>query len=208
MGMPLARVDLAIFAKAPQPGYAKTRLIPALGAVAAARLQRELSVRAVMTARTAALGEVTLWCAPDVQHRFFRALQRRFDLACRAQSEGNLGQRMAHAFATHGQPLLMIGTDCPALAVAHLQQAAQALQSGSDAVFIPAEDGGYALVGLRRPLPELFIGIDWGTAQVMPQTRKRLRTAGLNWQELGTLWDVDRPEDVARWRTLQRELVA
>ena len=86
------------------------------------------------------------------------------------------------------------------LALAHLHQAAQALQDGNDAVFIPAEDGGYALVGLRRALPEIFHDVDWGSERVMTQTRERMKCLGLHWSELETLWDVDRPEDVVRWR--------
>lgn len=67
-----------------------------------------------------------------------------------------------------------------------------------DAVFIPAEDGGYVLVGLRRPLPRLFEDIDWGSERVMTQTRARLHELGLSWRELPTLWDIDRPQDLDR----------
>ncbi len=72
-----------------------------------------------------------------------------------------------------------------------------------DAVFIPAEDGGYVLVGLRRPQPRLFEGIDWGSERVMAQTRERLSELGLRWVELPTLWDVDRPGDLLRLATLE-----
>ena len=73
-----------------------------------------------------------------------------------------------------------------------------ALQGGLDAVFLPAEDGGYALVGLQRPIASLFVGIEWGTERVMEETRARLRAAALKWSEPAILWDVDRPKDVAR----------
>jgi rSAM/selenodomain-associated transferase 1 len=192
-------------AKAPQPGYAKTRLIPALGAAAAARLQRQLTLRTLSTARAADIGPVTLWCAPDTHHRFFRSLQQRCRVDLRSQPELDLGQRMAHIFAEHGQqPLLLIGTDCPALSAGHLQQASLALRSGTDAVFITTEDGGYFLVGLKQPCPALFDGIEWSTARVMAQTRNRISELGLCWQEMAQLWDVDRAEDVSRWRTLQQ----
>ena len=94
----------------------------------------------------------------------------------------------------------MIGTDCPALTAGELRAAAKALQAGNDAVFVPAEDGGYVLIGLRHPIASLFYGIPWGTDQVMDHTRARLRSAGLRWQELAPLWDVDRPEDLDRLR--------
>ncbi|MDA1116706.1 MAG: DUF2064 domain-containing protein, partial [Proteobacteria bacterium] len=75
------------------------------------------------------------------------------------------------------------------------------LAGGADAVFAPAEDGGYALVALRRVSPRLFAGIEWGGPRVMAQTRERLLALGWRWRELRTVWDVDRPED---YRRLQR----
>ncbi|MBK7767544.1 MAG: TIGR04282 family arsenosugar biosynthesis glycosyltransferase [Sulfuritalea sp.] len=203
--VPPEPVEIAVMAKAPQPGYSKTRLIPALGARAAARLQRQLTLRTLATARAAAIGPVTLWCAPDTGHRFFRALQRRHGLDLRAQPDLDLGRRMGQVFAENvGAPLLLIGTDCPALSVEHLRQAALALRSPVDAVFITTEDGGYFLVGLNQPCPAIFEGIEWSTARVMAQTRSRMSALGLRWQEVARLWDVDRPEDVARWQALQR----
>lgn len=199
----LRQVQLAILAKAPIAGLAKTRLIPALGAAGAARLQRQFTCRAVQTARAAGLGAVTLWCAPDRHQRFFRALARRQPgLICLGQPEGDLGARMFSAFQWHcaNGPTLLIGTDCPALQPAHLRAAAQALLSGSDAVFHPAEDGGYALIGLRQPQPALFEQMRWSTAEVMQASRERAAAQGLSLVELETLWDVDLPEDLPRLR--------
>jgi hypothetical protein len=79
-----------------------------------------------------------------------------------------------------------------------LQACASALQRGDDAVFLPAEDGGYALVGLRQPQPDVFRDIDWGSGAVMAQTRDRLRECALRWAEPATVWDVDRPQDLDR----------
>jgi hypothetical protein len=200
-------LGIAIFARAPLAGTAKTRLIPALGAGAAARLQRRMTLHALAVAWRAAIGNVSLWGSPDDQQRFFRAVQRCAGVDLRSQSGPDLGQRMANAFAAQAGPLLLIGTDCPALQPEHLSDAASALlddrQGGNDAVFIPAEDGGYVLVGLRRPQPRLFEGIDWGTEQVMAQTRQRLSGLRLRWAELPPLWDLDRPSDLARLATLE-----
>ncbi|MCM2287960.1 MAG: TIGR04282 family arsenosugar biosynthesis glycosyltransferase [Sulfuritalea sp.] len=197
-------VEIAVMAKAPLAGYAKTRLIPALGTTGAARLHRQLTLRTLATARTAGLGPVTLWCAPDPQQRFFRALQRRCGIELRAQPEADLGQRMAHIFAeADGRPLLLIGSDCPVLEPEHLRQAALTLQS-ADAAFITTEDGGYYLVGLRHVAPELFTGIAWSTPQVMAQTRDRLTALGLRWHEVTQLWDIDDPTDLARWQAPHR----
>ena len=129
----MAPTDIAIFAKAPIPGFAKTRLIPAIGAHAAAVLHERLTERAVATAREADLGPVTLWCAPDVTHRSFRDL----GVALTPQPAGDLGARMLAAF--EARPTLVIGTDCPALTAAHLNDAAAAL-TRQDVVLIPAEE--------------------------------------------------------------------
>jgi len=197
----LRGVQVAVLAKAPIPGLAKTRLIPALGAHGAARSHRALTRQTLRTAHDATLGTVTLWCAPDAGHRFFRALRRTTGLACRVQPDGDLGERMHSAFRHHCAqgPLLLIGTDCPVLQPAHLRQAALALLDGADAVFQPAEDGGYVLIGLRRPQPMLFHDMSWSTDQVMAHSRARACAAGLRVSELETLWDVDRPQDLARW---------
>ncbi len=199
-----APAALAILAKAPVPGLAKTRLIPALGAAGAARAQRGFALQTLATARAAATGSVALWCAPDARHRFFAALRARHGVACETQPGGDLGERMGmvmrrHFAAAPAMPLLIVGTDCPVLTPAHLQQAADLLQK-NDAVLIPAEDGGYVLIGLRRPLPSVFEGITWSTPQVLMQTRERLLAAGVSWQELPALWDVDEPLDWARWQ--------
>lgn len=199
-------VSVAVFARAPLAGAAKTRLIPALGAVGAARLQRRLTLHALAVAQSASIGCITLWAAPDGSHRFFRAVQHRCGVDLRGQLGNDLGARMAHAFSVQAGPLLLIGTDCPALQAAHLLAAAEVLlderQGGNDAVFIPADDGGYVLVGLRCPQQQLFEGIDWGSDRVMAQTRERLLLRGLRWVELPSLWDVDRPADLARLASL------
>ena len=96
--------------------------------------------------------------------------------------------------------VVLIGSDCPALRPADLRAAARALREGADAVFAPAEDGGYPLIGLSRVSRRLFDGIRWGGPRVMAQTRRRLEALRWRWQELRTLWDVDRPEDVLRLR--------
>jgi rSAM/selenodomain-associated transferase 2/rSAM/selenodomain-associated transferase 1 len=199
-----APAAVAILAKAAVPGLAKTRLIPALGAAGAARAQRGFALQTLATARAASTGPVALWCAPDVHHRFFAALRARHGVACIPQPGGDLGVRMRMAMNLHFAraprlPLLIVGTDCPALTPAHLQQAADALQH-NDAVLIPAEDGGYVLIGLRRPLPQVFADITWSTPQVLAQTRERLQAIGASWHELTTLWDVDEPADWNRWQ--------
>jgi rSAM/selenodomain-associated transferase 2/rSAM/selenodomain-associated transferase 1 len=202
--------DVAVLAKAPQPGFAKTRLMPQLGAAGAARAQRRFTLDTLQAACEASqtLGSsVQLWCAPDGAHRFFRAL----GLARQSQPEGDIGARMAGVFAAHfsrsTRGLLLVGTDCPLLAPGHLWQAAAALRA-HDVVLLPAQDGGYALLGLRAwreaREPLLFDGVRWSTASVMEDTRERAARAGLSWHELPALWDVDCPADWQRWQQWQR----
>ena len=200
----LPNVRICVMSRAPVAGAAKTRLAPALGAAGAARLQRRLLRRSVELAIEAGMGDVALWCAPDARHPAFRALACAYPVSLRVQQGADLGERMQHIFATDGamRPVLLIGTDCPALETRHLRDAAAALHAGNDAVLLPAEDGGYVLVGLRRPQPEVFRAIDWSTSRVMDQTRTRLRGAGLRWHEGPTLWDLDQPADLPRLATL------
>ncbi len=187
-----------VFAKAPLAGYAKTRLIPALGADGAARLAERLLRHAVEAAAAAGIGPVRLCCAPDIGHPAFAALARESALELVAQGDGDLGERMARAFAdtlaTHPRALL-IGTDACALDAAYLRDAAAALHA-HDAVFGPASDGGYTLVGLARPMPRLFEGMAWSSPRVMAETRRRLRELGVSHVELATLADVDEPADL------------
>ena len=200
----LRSVQIAIMAKAPIPGLAKTRLIPVLGASGAARLQRRLTRMTLACALDAQLGAVTIWCTPDSRHRFFRALRRTTGVDLLVQSAGDLGERMHAAFRLHCArgPVLVVGTDCPVLRPEHLREAAQALIAGDDAVFHPAEDGGYALVGLRVPQPALFANMAWSTSTVMLATRARARTQGLRIREFETLWDVDLPDQLDRLNAL------
>ena len=192
------RTHLIVMAKAPEPGQAKTRLIPALGAQGAARLAERLLERAVDTALDAAIGEVVLACAPDTAHAAFAA-QERHGVSLRAQGRGDLGLRMRRAFdeafAAGAVHALLIGTDVPALDAATLRRARAAL-AAADAVFVPAFDGGYALIGLRRVEPSLFEDLPWGSAAVMALTRERLAAAGLAHVELPPVHDIDEPTDL------------
>ncbi len=162
------------------PGHAKTRLIAALGAEGAAALAERLMRAAVAHALAAGVGPVELCVTPDRTHPAFAAAAEGGRVALTDQGDGDLGERMARALdrvlATHEHALL-IGTDAPLLDAAYLRAAAAALDE-ADAVFGPAADGGYTLVGLRHPAPGLFAGMRWSHDQVMAQTRDRLARLG------------------------------
>ena len=193
-----ARPRIAVFAKAPAAGTVKTRLIPLLGPEGAARLHASLVRHALAAAIEARPSELQLWCAPDAAHPFFAECAARFWCGLQAQAGGDLGARMANAFRA-GTPLILIGSDCPALDGAYVERAWAALRA-NDAVIGPAEDGGYVLVGLARPVAALFERMPWGDASLMSRTRERVAKLGLRCAELETLWDVDRPEDYHRMR--------
>lgn len=197
---PEARARVAVFAKAPVPGQVKTRLATLLGADGAAALHAGLVRRALSTAVESRLGPVELWCAPDATHSFFRRCAELFGATLHVQEGADLGARMVNAFAHGlgaGDRVVLIGSDCPVLAPADLRDAANAIAS-HDAAFAPAEDGGYVMVALSRPLPGLFDDVAWGTSAVMAQTRQRIAELGVKCKELATRWDVDRPADFAR----------
>ncbi len=191
-------VAIAILAKAPLPGLAKTRLAPVLGADGAANLQARFIEHTVTTAQSAAVGPVTLWVAPDRHHPAFQTIAARLGVAVAVQPEGDLGARMMAAVEAARGPAIVVGTDCPALTPEHLRAAARALVDGIDVVIIPVDDGGYGLIGMQRPQPALFEGMTWSTSSVMAETRRRLSRLGLSWREPARLWDVDRPADLDR----------
>jgi rSAM/selenodomain-associated transferase 1 len=195
-------VAIAVLAKAPVPGFAKTRLAPALGAEGAAKMQARLTARAIDTAKAAAIGPVTLWAAPDDGHPSFQLLATIVGTALARQPDGDLGDRMLAAMDAAEGPALVIGTDCPALTAHHLRIAADVLRGGVDVVVFPAEDGGYGLIGSRKPQPALFAGMVWSNSSVMAATRRRLKRLGLSWREPVKLWDVDVPADLERLREI------
>ena len=194
--------DIALMAKAPVAGAAKTRLAPALGAAGAAALAERMLDHAVAQAAAAVAvqgGHVTLWATPDAGHPAFVRAQRQHGVALAVQCGGDLGARMAQVFDAVTTPLLLMGTDAPALTTSVLLQAGAALHT-SDVVFVPALDGGYALVGLRRATPvllqTLFADLSWSHAQVMADTRARLAVAGVSHTELAAVADIDEPADL------------
>jgi len=196
-----ADTRVIVFARAPEPGAAKTRLIPLLGAERAAALQRILIDRAISTALAAGIGPVELWCAPSALHPLLTGFAKTHGIDAASQCDGDLGARMLHAAVTAlaATPrVIIIGADCPALTARKLQQAAAALANDYDAVLVPAEDGGYVLIGLKWCNAQLFTDIAWGTDQVMAATRERLAALDWHWHELPPAWDIDRPADFER----------
>ena len=194
-----------VFARAPIPGAAKTRLIPRLGAWRAARLQARLTAHAVQVARRASR-TVEVHVTPSARHPFFRRLQAAERIRLERQRGRDLGQRMRAAFERalrRHRFVVLIGTDCPALAPRDLRRALRLLRAGADAVLAPAEDGGYALIALRRLRGSIFEGIEWGGDAVLRETLAKMQAAGLAVRLLPYVWDIDRPGDLERLDALR-----
>lgn len=189
---------IIVFAKAPQPGFAKTRLIPALGAEAAAELALQMLSHTLREALAAQVGEVELCVTPAIDCPAWRGVRLPAGIAISDQGEGDLGTRLAvaaeRALSSAGQ-VLLIGTDCVEMSAGLLHEAAQALQA-YDAVIHGTADGGYALLGLRRFSPLLFSDVPWSTDAVASTTLARI--GQLDWQaHIGRmLHDVDEPRDL------------
>lgn len=186
----MAGPRVSIFARYPEPGTVKTRLIPALGAHGAARLYSELLEGTVREARASGLPFQLRMTGAAPAHP---PAPFDNDVAIVAQGEGDLGARMARVPA----PCIIIGSDCPDLDADILRQAAKALES-TPVVLGPARDGGYYLIALRQPLPFLFEDMAWSTPEVLAETLRRLRAHGSEPVLLPELSDVDEPADLER----------
>ncbi|UHD17317.1 TIGR04282 family arsenosugar biosynthesis glycosyltransferase [Thiocapsa bogorovii] len=205
MRYPNARI--LIFAKAPIPGQVKTRLIPALGPTGAAELACDLLERLVRRLSGAHLAPVELWCSPDSEHPLFRALAASAGVALRTQQGEDLGERLSTAAEDalgRADAVLLLGADIPSLDADYCASALATLGE-SDAALGPAEDGGYVLLGLKAPAPALFTDMPWGGEHVAAMTRGRIASLGWRCSELPVLWDLDRPEDLMRYRCLKAD---
>lgn len=190
---------IVIFAKAPIPGFCKTRLIGALGEEGAAALAAKMLCRTVEVAMQADLGPIELCVAPEPEHATLRALAVPPEVVWSRQAEGDLGARMADAVLrtlARDENVLCIGTDCLALEVKHLKEAAHALRQ-DPVVIAPAHDGGYVLLGLSQFDASIFQDMAWSTDQVFRETMHRIEYLGWHVIQLDTLRDIDEPEDLA-----------
>jgi rSAM/selenodomain-associated transferase 1 len=194
---------LIVFVKAPRIGTVKTRLAESIGAAAACAAYQQLV--AVLLQRLRSLPGVQLRFTPDDAADEIRSWLKR-DWTCQRQGPGVLGHRLHMAFAESfkrgAQTVVIIGSDCPSITPEDVHVAGTALLA-HDIVVGPARDGGYWLIGLRRPQPELFEGISWGTDRVFADTVDRARDAGLSVKVLHELEDVDTEEEWRRFLARQ-----
>lgn len=201
-----AREALGIMAKHPVPGLAKTRLIPALGADGAAEIHDSMvrhTLRQILAARRERGLQAHVWVSGAEPAHFKRHFG--VDLDASPQPAGDLGARMQQAFSSllrSASSAVLIGTDCPELSPGVLRLAFEQLRS-ADVVLGPAVDGGYYLIGMRRPTPALFADMPWSTSDVLRITIDRARALGLRTARLPTLSDVDEPSDLPLWERIR-----
>lgn len=202
--MPSPETRVLIFAKAPVPGQSKTRLEPVLGKEGAAQLSEQLlnrTIEMLIASQLVPMTHLELWCAPDIGHPVFQQAASQHGLALHQQLGEDLGERMSRAAdqaLQRAESVILLGTDCPVMTPAYINDAIEQLDAAVPVVLGPAEDGGYLLLGLRQSLPEIFQGVAWGSGKVLGQTRERLSQLGVRCTELKSLWDLDRPEDLER----------
>jgi rSAM/selenodomain-associated transferase 1 len=190
---------LIIFAKAPIPGQVKTRLCPPLTPDEAASLHGSIVLDMLERSRGAASMDRFVACTPSSDHVFFKILEERHGVRLIAQMGDDLGARMARAcadvFALGYRQVLVIGTDLPTLPGSVFGETVKLLAS-HDVVLGPALDGGYYLIGLRKPSPGLFAGIPWSTDQVLPLTQQKAAALGLRTTLLPVRRDIDIVDDL------------
>jgi len=189
---------VGIFAKPPQPGLVKTRLIPEIGPAKAASVYRFCLEYALELARHSGL-DYQLYLSQDSDDELFQEEQYSM------QKGRDLGARMLHAFtdllAANSDGAIIIGSDCLDLTIGHLQAAAQAL-ADHELVLLPAIDGGYALIGCTRVNPELFKDVAWSTEQVLAQTLANAERLNYRVSLLETVRDIDTLQDLEQYPEL------
>jgi rSAM/selenodomain-associated transferase 1 len=195
---------LVVFAKAPIPGQVKTRLCPPLTPDEAATLHGSFVLDTLERTKTAATKlklpvDRYLACSPSSAHVFFKIMEERQQVKLLDQVGDDIGTRMHHAFETlfaRGYRLvILVGIDVPSLPLDHYKQALTLLES-NDVVVGPALDGGYFLIGLKRPAPGLFKDMPWSTAQVLRRTEEKAAALALKTALLAPWRDVDTLDDL------------
>ena len=198
-----------VFAKAPVAGMVNTRLIPDIGVAKATRLQHDLIHKRLASLTDAGLCKVVLYCSPDITDDFFKACTKQYSVELKNQSGVDLGEKMANAIDEQSRSynnVIIVGTDAPALDSDQVEDAIKTLNDGNDVVIVPAEDGGYVLIGMNQPHKVLFLSVPWGSERVLTKTRANVVAAGLKLTELETSWDIDRAEDYYRWLRISEGL--
>jgi len=190
---------LIVFVKYPEPGKVKTRIARELGAETAAVIYSIIAERVIERVSVSdEYGTVIFFDPPEMANEI-RQWVGRGDVTYESQSGDTIGERMSDAFekvfSTGAEKAVLIGTDVPAITAEMVTEAFRSLEY-EDAVIGPAEDGGYYLLGLKKPEPALFDDIEWGSGSVYQKTLGHIEELNLSYKSLDILRDVDTPEDI------------
>lgn len=191
-------VRIVVFAKAPLPGFAKTRLIPALGKEDAAELARLMLTHTLRGALASDIAKVELCVTPDICDAAWNEVSLPSEIEISSQGSGDLGERLARAAersVSRCESVLLIGTDCVEMSADLLCEAVRTLED-RDAVMYCTADGGYALLGLNNFNPFLFYDIPWSTDAVASTTLGRIGQLGWTVHVGRLLHDMDEPQDL------------
>jgi rSAM/selenodomain-associated transferase 1 len=189
---------IIVFTREPVPGTAKTRLARHIGANNAATLTDAFTRDALAKAHATGVPLAIAASAPSsaAQSHYFRQLARCFHARLDDQGSGNLGTRMARVIAPcSAAGAILIGTDTPSLPLSALKRGLTLLRR-AQVVLGPSLDGGYYLVGVRGPMPDIFSGIRWGGSRVLEETIRRLDHAGICYALAPAWYDIDRWSDL------------
>lgn len=194
---PGAGQALLVFARNPEPGRVKTRLASEIGADEAARVYGRMARAVVDEVRSGPYRVIVCFDPPDARREVAGWLDGD-GLTLRPQVDGGMGERLSEAFDQAfrtAQRVCVIGTDAPGVDRELVEEAFRALDE-ADVVLGPAADGGYYLLAIARPVPDLFRDIPWSTSDVLDTTLERARDTGLTTTLLRTLSDVDTLADL------------
>ena len=206
--MKIKQNKLLVFTKEPILGEVKTRLQPTYSTEQSLKLHKKLVIDTLTSVCNASVMDVELCCTPHRNSLFFLKCENDFSVMLSDQQGSDLGERMAFAMSVALQiyeKVIIVGTDCPDINQEYINDAILALDD-VDAVIGPASDGGYVLLGLRKFSPDLFNNIDWSSDKVLSQTQKVLNDLSWSYKELGIMHDLDRPEDLNRYKDLLNEI--
>jgi rSAM/selenodomain-associated transferase 1 len=202
-------VRIIIFTKAAQPGFTKTRLIPALGKQGAADLAKRMLMHTLNQSLEANVGPVEICATPPPTDVIWQDFAVSDELEYSDQGKGDLGERLSRVtrrVIDKGESVLLIGTDCTQLTATHLQQAKDSLRY-FDSILIPATDGGYVLFGLNFFHPSLFESVKWSTGTVCAETIDRLKKLDRSVRNFPSMHDIDEPKDLkflpGTWKELE-----
>ena len=193
---------LLIFAKAPEPGKVKTRLISVLGKEAACEFYSKMASDIISRLTDSMLCPIVLYCYPDTIHIFFKKHEQKFNLELKRQEGIDLGERMFNAFEfvfnQKNRQAIIVGTDIPDLSKEIILGAIDSLDK-NDLVIGPSHDGGYYLLGMKKVHSGLFEDIEWSSNSVFSSTVQKANASNLKIKELQMLRDIDTKNELDNW---------